>query len=137
MIHRTHYPERRLWLAVLEQGLRDALGPEMSDESAGNGSRRETAIARQNGKRWLQSPDFRDVCFRAGLDPDAVLRRINAGLVDLRKSGRYTYGASKTKPTREDRQQRPGTRTIEKAVPPVSSAGWHVINTTVSREPWA
>jgi hypothetical protein len=52
-------PERALWATVLEVALSDA-------QHRGDTS-------------WIGTKDFREVCYLAGLDPEAVADRVRAG----------------------------------------------------------
>jgi hypothetical protein len=58
--------ERALWRAVLLRALRDA------------------KYGRKKARRWLHrdNPDFRRVCELAGIDIDALTKKINEGIRD-------------------------------------------------------
>jgi hypothetical protein len=68
-----HTPEAALWRAVVTQAVLDASweqGNSKGDQT-GDGF---TAARRDEARAWLlgDSRDFRQVCFMAGFDPDAV-----------------------------------------------------------------
>jgi hypothetical protein len=60
--------ERSLWAAVLQQAIEDATLVEVEHWS------RDRIMNARGARSWLADcrPDFRHVCYLAGLDPDAV-----------------------------------------------------------------
>jgi hypothetical protein len=61
---------RRLWLAVVEQGVDDVRGHLAGQSLIEDPHRLEGAKA----LRWFKLPDFEKICGWAGLAPDAVRR---------------------------------------------------------------
>jgi hypothetical protein len=74
--------DRQLWTAVLELAIADALG-----RSTYNlvDYRRDCGLfePRLEAQQWIEEaePDFHEVCHLAGLDPDAVRKRVLADRV--------------------------------------------------------
>lgn len=67
---------RALWLAVIQQALRDAMhqSPSRSLRDT-NGSR--STLERDSADVWIKRTraDFREVCHLAGVDPDYLRKR--------------------------------------------------------------
>nr|WP_309504313.1 hypothetical protein [uncultured Roseovarius sp.] len=84
---RSSDPERALWLEVLIRGLEDAAG-----RAECSASRMLDALVAQ---RWIGTPDFREVCENAGMDPDFIQEAYRRGAFaePIKKRGRKT-GAS-------------------------------------------
>lgn len=63
--------ERTLWAAVLQTALEDAAGRPTATGPAGR------AAVIDDAHRWLArgGPDFRIVCWLAGVDPEFIQRR--------------------------------------------------------------
>jgi len=61
-------PERGLWLAVISNALTDAAAP---PDARHEGTRHD----RLSSRAWFRitNPDFREVCFLAGVEPEAVI----------------------------------------------------------------
>lgn len=65
-----HTPEAALWRAVVTQAVMDASWKQTGKhETVG-----DSVLNRDKARAWLlgNSKDFREVCFMAGFDPDAV-----------------------------------------------------------------
>ena len=92
MIDPPPCPERELWLSVLRLGLRDATCP-LSEGSERVGFR-DANLAR----RWLGSPDFKQVCLLAGVDPSYVLRMVDRGAVWSRGEEPQTFPGDDRRP---------------------------------------
>jgi len=71
-------PERDLWVAVLARMLLDTAIPDSAQGPA--------ALDRDAARHWLRAggPNFRRVCWMAGLDPAFVHQRYLAGLINPR-----------------------------------------------------
>lgn len=76
-------PEKRLWQEVIIRAVLDALwtGAEFDK----NGRRKQAAIARDKAAAWFEgnSEDYREVCDRAGFDPDFLRKAFMEGRIDL------------------------------------------------------
>lgn len=68
---------RSLWALVVVQGIKDAMGVGIAADSI-----REPEI-QPDAQAWLGTPDYRHCCALAGLDPDAVLDRLQSGHIDM------------------------------------------------------
>lgn len=71
---RVEMPERLLWLAVLGDAL--ALALRERDTSSLGSALRDV----EDAQYWIGSPDFREVCHLAGVQPDWVERIVAAEL---------------------------------------------------------
>lgn len=74
MIGDQALPERRLWAAVLETAVRDALRPMPKDEP---GSYVNGANWRKD-RAYVKTTEFGDVCSLAGLEVEYVRRHVMA-----------------------------------------------------------
>ena len=65
-----HTPEAAMWRAVVTQAVLDASWKRTGKHE----NVRDNVVNRDKARAWLlgDSKDFRDVCFMAGYDPDAV-----------------------------------------------------------------
>jgi len=77
-------PERDLWVAVLERGLRDAMLPEKQMRKHDmSGSDYDKSISRRTARAWIGSEEFSTVCYLAGMTPTFVLDRFRAGKINF------------------------------------------------------
>jgi hypothetical protein len=65
-------PDRCLWVAVISNAFTDAFAPPTSKVPF-------IEHDRASSRAWFRiaNPDFREVCFLAGLDPEAVIAAFN------------------------------------------------------------
>jgi hypothetical protein len=67
---------RDLWVAVITRAVLDAGGLVLGDRNPA-----EIVAAIRQARAWLtdDTPDFREVCGMAGVDPEAILRVTRSG----------------------------------------------------------
>lgn len=70
-------PERKLWAAVLETAVRDALRPMPKDEP---GSCKNTVNWRQD-RAYVRTGAFSEVCLLAGLETEYVRRNVISKMI--------------------------------------------------------
>jgi len=72
-------PERRLWAAVLEFAVRDAMRakPRRIDQTEAS-----ARISWQRDREYVKTTSFAEVCSLAGVDPEYARDRLNRKMAD-------------------------------------------------------
>ena len=78
--------ERRLWCAVVNQAVTEALWPRPIKNGGSSGI---SHLDKHLARRWLGSRDFRLVCSLAGYDPDFIMDAISPILGDTKAGERF------------------------------------------------
>lgn len=76
-------PEKRMWQEVIIRAVIDALWT--GTEYTKDGKRKQVALERDKAAAWFEgnSDDYREVCARAGFDPDFLRKAFMEGRIDL------------------------------------------------------